>query len=83
MEKSPTFTLSVALSLCSHMYLNDFVQELELLPADLQANECIAYPLAIEQELMEGSYRSLWDASAKMPCPEYAVRFPLFHPYGI
>jgi 26S proteasome regulatory subunit N12 len=34
-------------------------------------NQFIAYPIALEQELMEGSYRALWDASFNVPFPEY------------
>src|SRR4051794_11174541 len=47
------------LSLLASSRIADFHTELELLPIASHSNKFIAYPIALEQELMEGSYRSL------------------------
>jgi 26S proteasome regulatory subunit N12 len=60
------------LFLLAQSRIAEFHTELELLlPIAPENNSFIAYPIALEQELMEGSYRSLWEASNNVPFPDY------------
>lgn len=69
-QKWPVLGLRL-LSLLAESRIAEFHTELELLPVASHGNQFISYAIALEQELMEGSYRSLWDASSKVPFPEY------------
>ena len=49
----------------------EFHSELELLPEDGRANECIAFAIQLEQYLMEGSYSKVLGARSSCP-PQYS-----------
>jgi 26S proteasome regulatory subunit N12 len=59
------------LVLLSSNRIGDFHTELELLPIEHLENKYINYAVQLEQELMEGSYNQLWNASAHTPSPVY------------
>jgi 26S proteasome regulatory subunit N12 len=59
------------LSLLTANRIGDFHTEIELLPAEFHENEFVKYAVRLEQELMEGSYNQLWNASARIPSALY------------
>jgi 26S proteasome regulatory subunit N12 len=61
------------LALLSSNKIAEFHFELELIPIDYLSNPFIAYGVKLEQELMEGSYSQLWNASAQAPAPEFHI----------
>jgi 26S proteasome regulatory subunit N12 len=59
------------LTLLSSNRIGDFHTELELIPGEFLDNKYVNYAVQLEQELMEGSYNQLWNASAHVPSPVY------------
>jgi 26S proteasome regulatory subunit N12 len=61
------------LYLLSSNRIADFHTELELVPVENQNNKFIKYTIRLEQELMEGSYSQVWDASQHAPAASYLL----------
>ncbi|KAJ2060978.1 regulatory particle non-ATPase [Coemansia sp. S146] len=60
------------LRLLSENLIADFHTTLERIDlAQLQSNPYIVHPVKLEQALMEGSYKKVWQARAEVPTPEY------------
>ncbi|KAJ1642974.1 regulatory particle non-ATPase [Dispira simplex] len=52
--------------------LADFHTALELVdPTELKQNRFIRHPVQLEQSLMEGSYKKVWNSRTEVPAPEY------------
>lgn len=51
--------------------LAEFHAELELLSADEASAPCVAFPIALERQLMVGSYDEVLAAAARVPDPSY------------
>ncbi|KAJ1897462.1 regulatory particle non-ATPase [Kickxella alabastrina] len=60
------------LRMLSENLIADFHTTLERIGLDqLQSNQFIVHPVKLEQALMEGSYKKVWQARAEVPTPEY------------
>ncbi|KAJ1988536.1 regulatory particle non-ATPase [Dimargaris cristalligena] len=60
------------LRLLSQSRVADFHTALELIdPSELNRNPFIHHPLQLEQALMEGSYKRVWNSRTEVPAPEY------------
>lgn len=59
------------LRLLAQNRIAEFHTELELVPADVRADNFIDYPCTLEQFLMEGSYSRVTSAAAQMPDPSF------------
>ncbi|KAJ1910065.1 regulatory particle non-ATPase [Tieghemiomyces parasiticus] len=60
------------LRLLSQSRIADFHAALETIDLDeLRSNPFIQHPLQLEQALMEGSYKRVWNSRAEVPAPEY------------
>ncbi|KAJ2484044.1 regulatory particle non-ATPase [Coemansia sp. RSA 2320] len=60
------------LRMLSENLIADFHTTLERIDlAQLQSNPYIVHPVKLEQALMEGSYKKVWQARAEVPTPEY------------
>lgn len=58
---------SYLLSLLCQNRIDDFHAELELISIERRTDPCIAFPIAIEQSLMEGSYHKVLNAAVPRP----------------
>ncbi|KAJ2160856.1 regulatory particle non-ATPase [Coemansia sp. RSA 552] len=60
------------LRMLSDNLVADFHTVLERIDLEqLQSNPFIVHPVKLEQALMEGSYKKVWQARAEVPTPEY------------
>ncbi|KAJ1770966.1 regulatory particle non-ATPase [Coemansia sp. RSA 1813] len=60
------------LRMLSDNLIADFHSALERIDLDqLQNNPFIVHPVKLEQALMEGSYKKVWQARSEVPTPEY------------
>ncbi|KAJ1971478.1 regulatory particle non-ATPase [Dimargaris xerosporica] len=60
------------LRLLTQSRIADFHTALEMIdPTELRTNQYIQHPLQLEQSLMEGSYKKVWNSRAEVPAPEY------------
>ncbi|KAJ2780586.1 regulatory particle non-ATPase [Coemansia interrupta] len=60
------------LRMLSENLIADFHTTLERIDlGQLQSNQFIVHPVKLEQALMEGSYKKVWQARAEVPTPEY------------
>ncbi|KAI9500724.1 regulatory particle non-ATPase [Coemansia spiralis] len=60
------------LRMLSDNLIADFHATLERIDLDqLQSNPFIVHPIKLEQALMEGSYKRVWQARSEVPTPEY------------
>ncbi|KAJ1720179.1 regulatory particle non-ATPase [Coemansia erecta] len=60
------------LRMLSENLIADFHTSLERIDlGQLQNNQFIVHPVKLEQALMEGSYKKVWQARAEVPTPEY------------
>lgn len=68
----PVLGLNLMALLASNA-LSEFHTELELIPLEKHENEFVAFPVLLEQELMDGSYGPILSAARKVPHPGYAL----------
>ncbi|KAJ2726250.1 regulatory particle non-ATPase [Coemansia sp. Benny D115] len=69
--KYPLIGLNLLRMLSENM-IADFHTTLERIGLDqLQSNQFIVHPVKLEQALMEGSYKKVWQARSEVPTPEY------------
>lgn len=59
------------LSLLSSNRIAEFHLELERIPVDYHSNPFVQYAISMEQQLMEGRYNQLWNASTNSPSTYY------------
>lgn len=59
------------LCLLSQNRIAEFHAELELIPTDNRENACIAFPIELEQSLMEGSYHKIFSRDVPRPKFQY------------
>ncbi|KAJ2591949.1 regulatory particle non-ATPase [Coemansia sp. RSA 1722] len=60
------------LRMLSENLIADFHTALERIDLEqLQNNQFIVHPVKLEQALMEGSYKKVWQARSEVPTPEY------------
>ena len=72
---SPREHLIVGLNLLRLLVQNriaEFHTELELVPAEAQADPKVQFSVALESHLMEGAYGKIFAARASVPTPDYA-----------
>ncbi|KAJ2711802.1 regulatory particle non-ATPase [Coemansia spiralis] len=67
------------LRMLSENLIADFHTMLERIDLEqLQTNPFIVHPVKLEQALMEGSYKKVWQARSEVPTPEYVFFMDIF-----